>query len=74
MTTRVRRPGEWDNRPLSGKRGEPVPRFTFALTEYVHDALVEMAYRDEMTMSEWIREVIVREATKRGLFQQPPEG
>lgn len=68
----ARRPGEWDNRPLSGKRGERVPRFTFAITDDQYDALAAMAHADSKTMSEWVRDAIDTEGRRRGLLQ-PPE-
>lgn len=68
----IRRPGEWDNRPLSGKKGQPVPRFTFAIPPDLNEALAAMAHQDGQTMSEWVRDAIITEGRRRGLLQ-PPE-
>lgn len=54
----------WDNRPLSGKRGEPARRMTFMLTDDDHAQLTAIAEVRGVRLAAAIR-LLINEETDR---------
>lgn len=54
----------WDNRPITGQRGRPARRMTFALTDHDHDQLAAIATARGLTLAAAIRYLINEETAR----------